>query len=62
MLEETRDTITVPAAFMIRMLTCLNNIRRDNTTTDPSATSAPDAAPAAGSSQSSPENSPSGDG
>lgn len=28
MLEETRDTITVPAAFMIRMLACLNQIRR----------------------------------
>ncbi|KRT80181.1 WD40 domain-containing protein [Oryctes borbonicus] len=28
MLEETRDTITVPAAFMIRMLTCLNQIRQ----------------------------------
>nr|XP_023015417.1 DDB1- and CUL4-associated factor 6-like [Leptinotarsa decemlineata] len=28
MLEETRDTITVPAAFMIRMLAALNQIRR----------------------------------
>ncbi|KAG8238457.1 hypothetical protein J437_LFUL002913 [Ladona fulva] len=28
MLEETRDTITVPASFMIRMLACLNQIRR----------------------------------
>ncbi|XP_022915906.1 DDB1- and CUL4-associated factor 6-like isoform X2 [Onthophagus taurus] len=28
MLEETRDTITVPAAFMIRMLACLNQIRQ----------------------------------
>ncbi|KAJ8954049.1 hypothetical protein NQ318_004353 [Aromia moschata] len=28
MLRETRDTITVPAAFMIRMLACLNQIRR----------------------------------
>ncbi|KAK5640506.1 hypothetical protein RI129_011317 [Pyrocoelia pectoralis] len=28
MLEETKDTITVPAAFMIRMLACLNHIRR----------------------------------
>ncbi|KAL3285002.1 hypothetical protein HHI36_019131 [Cryptolaemus montrouzieri] len=28
MLEETRDTITVPAAFMIRMLTFLNQIPR----------------------------------
>ncbi|XP_065160234.1 DDB1- and CUL4-associated factor 6-like [Atheta coriaria] len=27
MLEETKDTITVPAAFMIRMLACLNQIR-----------------------------------
>jgi hypothetical protein len=30
MLEETKDTITVPAAFMIRMLACLNQIRRGN--------------------------------
>lgn len=29
MLEETKDTITVPATFMIRMLSCLNQIRRD---------------------------------
>ncbi|RZF43173.1 hypothetical protein LSTR_LSTR013338 [Laodelphax striatellus] len=29
MLEETKDTITVPASFMIRMLACLNQIRRD---------------------------------
>ncbi|XP_026284267.1 DDB1- and CUL4-associated factor 6 isoform X1 [Frankliniella occidentalis] len=28
MLEETRDTITVPASFMIRMVACLNQIRR----------------------------------
>ncbi|XP_053979426.1 DDB1- and CUL4-associated factor 6-like isoform X2 [Hylaeus volcanicus] len=28
MLEETRDTMTVPATFMIRMLACLNQIRR----------------------------------
>ncbi|XP_059490940.1 DDB1- and CUL4-associated factor 6-like isoform X2 [Neocloeon triangulifer] len=28
MLQETRDTITVPASFMIRMLACLNQIRR----------------------------------
>ncbi|KAL1139561.1 hypothetical protein AAG570_006543 [Ranatra chinensis] len=28
MLEETKDTITVPASFMIRMLACLNQIRR----------------------------------
>ncbi|XP_057337399.1 DDB1- and CUL4-associated factor 6-like isoform X2 [Microplitis mediator] len=27
MLEETKDTITVPAVFMIRMLACLNQIR-----------------------------------
>ena len=27
MLEETRDTITVPAAFMIRMLACLDQMR-----------------------------------
>lgn len=30
MLEETKDTITVPAVFMIRMLACLNQIRRGN--------------------------------
>ena len=28
MLEETRDTITVPATLMIRMLASLNTIRR----------------------------------
>ena len=28
MLEETKDTMTVPAVFMIRMLSCLNQIRR----------------------------------
>nr|XP_031848816.1 DDB1- and CUL4-associated factor 6-like [Nomia melanderi] len=28
MLEETRDTMTVPAGFMIRMMACLNHIRR----------------------------------
>lgn len=27
MLEETRDTITVPAAFMLRVLASLNQIR-----------------------------------
>ena len=27
MLEETRDTITVPASFMLRMLASLNHIR-----------------------------------
>lgn len=31
MLEETRDTITVPASFMIRMLASLNNIRQGQT-------------------------------
>ncbi|ODM91704.1 DDB1- and CUL4-associated factor 6 [Orchesella cincta] len=31
MLAETADTITVPAAFMIRMLSCLSHIRRSNT-------------------------------
>jgi len=28
MLEETKDTITVPATFMIRMLSCLSHLRR----------------------------------
>ena len=31
MLEETRDTITVPATLMIRMLASLNQIRRGTT-------------------------------
>ena len=31
MLEETRDTITVPASFMLRMLASLNNIRAGKT-------------------------------
>ena len=30
MLEETRDTITVPATLMIRMLASLNQLRRAN--------------------------------
>ena len=30
MLDETRDTITVPASLMIRMLASLNQIRRGN--------------------------------
>jgi nuclear receptor interaction protein len=32
MLEETRDTITVPASLMIRMLASLNQIRRGQST------------------------------
>ena len=28
MLEETKDTITVPAGFMIRMLACVHLLRR----------------------------------
>lgn len=31
LLEETRDTITVPATFMIRMLASLNQLRRGST-------------------------------
>ena len=27
MLEETQDTVTVPASFMIRMLSCLHSLR-----------------------------------
>lgn len=27
MLEETKDTITVPASFMIRMLACIHSLR-----------------------------------
>lgn len=27
MLEETKDTITVPAAFMMRMLACIHALR-----------------------------------
>lgn len=30
MLEETRDTVTVPASFMIRMLACLHSYNRNN--------------------------------
>jgi DDB1- and CUL4-associated factor 6 len=30
MLEETRDTVTVPATFMIRMLACLHSYNRTN--------------------------------
>lgn len=28
MLEETKDTITVPASFMFRVFSTINNIRR----------------------------------
>lgn len=31
MLEETKDTITVPAAFMIRMLACIHSLRNRRT-------------------------------
>jgi nuclear receptor interaction protein len=30
MLEETRDTVTVPASFMIRMLACISHSYRNN--------------------------------
>lgn len=30
MLEETKDTITVPASFMFRMLACLHTYNRNN--------------------------------
>lgn len=30
MLEETRDTVTVPASFMIRMLSALHACNRNN--------------------------------
>lgn len=30
MLEETKDTITVPASFMFRMLACLHSYNRNN--------------------------------
>ncbi|XP_031625414.1 DDB1- and CUL4-associated factor 6-like [Contarinia nasturtii] len=33
MLEETKDTITVPAAFMIRMLACIHSLRNRSGTT-----------------------------
>ncbi|XP_028969246.1 DDB1- and CUL4-associated factor 6 isoform X5 [Esox lucius] len=36
MLEETRNTITVPASFMLRMLASLNHIRTDRLEGDPS--------------------------
>lgn len=39
MLEETKDTITVPAAFMIRMLSCLSHIRRLGNNTGAAGTS-----------------------
>lgn len=35
MLEETKDTITVPAAFMIRMLACIHSLRSRNRTENP---------------------------
>ncbi|CAO1377917.1 unnamed protein product [Diamesa serratosioi] len=39
MLEETRDTITVPASFMIRMLSCLHSLRSRR---DPGRDNVPD--------------------
>lgn len=30
MLDETRDTVTVPAAFMVRLLACVHSIRQNN--------------------------------
>lgn len=30
MLEETKDTITVPASFMFRMLACLHSYNRNS--------------------------------
>lgn len=33
MLEETKDTITVPAAFMIRMLACIHSLQNRNSNT-----------------------------
>lgn len=41
MLEETKDTITVPAAFMIRMLACIHSLRNRRS----NVRSAPDAEP-----------------
>lgn len=35
MLEETKDTITVPASFMIRMLTSLNHLRASRRSSRP---------------------------
>jgi len=34
MLDETKDTVTVPATFMIRMLSCLNQIRSSSATSN----------------------------
>lgn len=40
MLEQTKDTITVPAAFMIRMLACIHSLRnRDRNTSENSTPS-----------------------
>lgn len=43
MLEQTKDTITVPAAFMIRMLACIHSLRnreRNTNAADPAGASA----------------------
>ncbi|XP_065077487.1 DDB1- and CUL4-associated factor 6-like [Ochlerotatus camptorhynchus] len=43
MLEETKDTITVPASFMIRMLACIHSLRNRRGPAGPAASaSAPD--------------------
>lgn len=38
MLEETKDTITVPAAFMIRMLACIHTLRNRTRVADTNTT------------------------
>lgn len=41
MLEETKDTITVPAAFMIRMLACIHSLRNRRGTSQPQPSTSP---------------------
>lgn len=42
MLEETKDTITVPASFMIRMLACIHSLRNRRGPAGPAASAAAD--------------------
>lgn len=44
MLEETKDTITVPASFMIRMLACIHSLRNRRGPAGPAASAAAAAA------------------
>lgn len=41
MLEQTKDTITVPAAFMIRLLACIHSLRNRERILNPEGSNNP---------------------